>query len=467
MAYVPTQRVNVSNNIAVLNAIRNSASTYYQDYVPAIADASAVREIGVTIMNDVRLQNEFLSALINRIGRVNITSKLFQNPLRMFKKGIMEFGDTIEDIYVNLPEAHEYDPASAESYVFAREFPDVRAAFYTINYEKFYKQTIQRRDLARCFTATDGIASLIEKILTAMDSANARDEFLVTKYLLAKRILDGLMTFKAVTIPQNSTAKEKSDIILTEIRTNSNQMEFLNTDRNLAGVQNYALKDDQFIIISAATDALFDVNSLAYAFNMDRAALEGHIVRIDDFGNINDDAIDNLIGSGAHLSSTEKALLSENVLCAIVDSEFFQIYDVYDDIADDINNPQGLYKNAFLHVSRIFAVSPFANNTVVVTGTPAVTAVAVTPESASATPIIVTPGQSVQLNTAVTATFASEAVTYTTTQTGVTITSGGLVSVASTVALGTAFTVKVASVFDDTVYDTVYLSTPAAPESGT
>ena len=41
MAYVPSQRVNVSNNIAVLNAIRNSASTYYQDYVPAVADASA------------------------------------------------------------------------------------------------------------------------------------------------------------------------------------------------------------------------------------------------------------------------------------------------------------------------------------------------------------------------------------------------------------------------------------------
>ena len=100
MAYVPSQRVNVSNNIAVLNAIRNSASTYYQDYVPAVADASGVREIGVTIMQDIRLQNEFLQALINRIGRVNITSKIFQNPLRMFKKGVMEFGDTIEDIYV-------------------------------------------------------------------------------------------------------------------------------------------------------------------------------------------------------------------------------------------------------------------------------------------------------------------------------------------------------------------------------
>ncbi len=461
MAYVPSQRVNVSNNIAVLNAIRNSASTYYQDYVPAVADASGVREIGVTIMQDIRLQNEFLQALINRIGRVNITSKIFQNPLRMFKKGVMEFGDTIEDIYVNLPEAHEYDPAAAESTVFAREFPDVRSAFYTVNYEKFYKQTIQRRDLARCFTATDGIASLVEKILTAMDSANSRDEFLVTKYLLAKRILDGFMTFKPVVLTGNETAKELSDKLLTSIRTNSNQMEFLNTERNLAGVQNFALKDDQYIIISAASDALFDVNSLAYAFNMDRAALAGHIVRIDDFGNIPDDAIDNLLGSGKHLSAADKALLSGSIQAVIVDSEFFQIWDVYDDIADDITNPQGLYKNAFLNVSRIFAVSPFANNTVIHTATSSVTSVTVTPSSTSLAPISVAAGQSVQLNVSVVATLASKAVTYEIDTTGdideAEITSGGLVTMPADATAADKLIIDVVSVADPTKKATVYL----------
>jgi len=462
MAYIPTQRVNVSNNIAVLNALRNSASQNYKDYVPAVTNASEVREIGVTIMSDVRLQNEFLINLINRIGRVNITSKIFQNPLRMFKKGIMEFGDTVEDIYVNLPDAHEYDPTAAESQVFAREFPDVRAAFYTLNYEKFYKQTIQRRDIARCFTATDGIASLIENILGAMDSANSRDEFVVTKYLLAKRILDGYMTFKAVSIGVNDTDKEKADKLLTAIRTNSNQMEFLNTDRNIAGVENFVLKDDQYIIISAASDALIDVNSLAYAFHMDRAEIMGRIVRIDDFGNIDDTAINNLLGAGHALSAADKAILSNNIFAVIVDSEFFQIYDVYDDIADDINNPQGIYKNAFLNVARIFAVSPFANNTVIHTGTSSVTSVVVAPTSTSVAPISCTAGQSVQLTTVVTATLASKAVTYTVDETASDvvpdITSGGLVTVPADATAGDDIVITVASVFDSTVTATVYIT---------
>ena len=462
MAYIPTQRVNVSNNIAVLNALRNSASQNYKDYVPAVTNASEVREIGVTIMSDVRLQNEFLINLINRIGRVNITSKIFQNPLRMFKKGIMEFGDTVEDIYVNLPEAHEYDPQAAESQVFAREFPDVRSSYYLCNYEKFYKQTIQRRDIARCFTATDGIASLIEKILAAMDSANSRDEFVVTKYLLAKRILDGYMTFKAVSIGVNDTDKEKADKLLTAIRTNSNQMEFLNTDRNIAGVENFVLKDDQYIIISAASDALIDVNSLAYAFHMDRAEIMGRIVRIDDFGNIDDTAINNLLGAGHALSAADKAILSNNIFAVIVDSEFFQIYDVYDDIADDINNPQGIYKNAFLNVARIFAVSPFANNTVIHTGTSSVTSVVVAPASTSAAPIACAAGQSVQLTTVVTATLASKAVTYTVDETASDvvpeITSGGLVTVPVDATAGNDIVITVASVFDPTVTATVYIT---------
>ena len=463
MSYIPSERVNLSNNVAVLNAIRNSASTYYKDYVPAVVDASDVKEIGVTIMSDIQLQNEFLKALINRIGRVNITSKLFQNPLRMFKKGIMEFGDTIEDIYVNLPEAHQYDPAAAESEVFRREFPDVRAAFYTVNYEKFYKQTIQRRDLARCFTATDGIASLVEKIVVAMSSANQRDEFIVTKYLLAKRILDGYMTYKPVTIPQGATAKQKADLLLTEIRTNSNQMEFLNTERNLAGVENFALKDDQYIIVSAASDALFDVNALAYAFHMDRAELEGHIVRIDSFSNIPDAAITNLIDSDHVISAADKLLL-DSVAAVIVDSEFFQIWDVFDDIADDITNPQGLYKNAFLNVSRIFAVSPFANNTVIITTTPSVTSLTVTPASTSAAPLLVSAGMSVQLNTVVAATFASQAVTYAVDEANsdcdAEITSGGLVTVDPDATAGDDLVITVKSVADPTVTATVYIQVP-------
>ena len=81
----------------VLNAIRNNASANYQNYVPiATASDASIKEIGAIIMDYVALQNEFLYALVNRIGLVLLTNKMFENPLRMFKKGKLDFGETIE-----------------------------------------------------------------------------------------------------------------------------------------------------------------------------------------------------------------------------------------------------------------------------------------------------------------------------------------------------------------------------------
>ena len=115
-----------ASSVDILNAIRNSATTNYRDYVPiASANVESIREIGAVIMQFPALQNEFLSALINRIGRVMITSKMYSNPWNIFKRGTLDFGETIEEIFVNIAKPFEYDPAVAESRVFAREIPEV------------------------------------------------------------------------------------------------------------------------------------------------------------------------------------------------------------------------------------------------------------------------------------------------------------------------------------------------------
>ena len=70
-----------ATSVDILNAIRNNASNNYRDYIPA-ADSSldSVRAIGAILMDYPALQNEFLTALVNRIGRVLVTSKMYDNP---------------------------------------------------------------------------------------------------------------------------------------------------------------------------------------------------------------------------------------------------------------------------------------------------------------------------------------------------------------------------------------------------
>ena len=167
---VKPQIVTLTNSsVNVLNVIRNNATQNYKDYVPvATPDAESIREIGSIIMDYPALQNEFLSALVNRIGRVLVTSKMFDNPWSVFKKGMLEFGETIEEIFVNIAKPYQFDPNVAESTVFKREIPDVRSAFHIMNYQKYYKVTIQDDQLRQAFLTWQGITDLIAKIVDSM-----------------------------------------------------------------------------------------------------------------------------------------------------------------------------------------------------------------------------------------------------------------------------------------------------------
>lgn len=442
-----TKPQNVSLNrssVDILNAIRNSASANYQNYVPAAtADAASIKAIGNVIMTYPALQNEYLTALINRIGLVLVTSKSYQNPWSMFKKGILEFGETIEEVFVNIAKPFQYDPAVAETKVFAREIPDVRAAFHIMNYQKFYKATIQNEQLRQSFLSWDGVSDMIAKIVDSMYTAANYDEFQVMKYMLAKHLLAGHLT--PVTIDTVSSANMKS--IISTIKGVSNNFEFMSTKYNLTGVANYSNKNDQFIIVNADFDASMDVEVLAAAFNMDKADFMGHRVMIDSFGSLDDTRLNQLFADDSSytaITEAEKTALNE-IPAIIVDREWFMIFDNLANFTENYNG-EGLYWNYWYHVWKVFSVSPFANAAAFVPGTPTVTSVSVSPATAT-----VAKGQSIQLTaTVVTTNFASQAVNWTLSATeGATITPEGLLTIASDFS-GTSITVTATSVADAT-----------------
>lgn len=260
MAIKPKIKTLTNSSVDILNAIRNNASVMYKNYVPiATPDAESIRTIGATIMDMPQLQNEFISALVNRIGRVMITSKMYSNPWAIFKRGMLEFGETIEEIFVDIAKPFQYDPAVAESKVFAREIPDVHSAFHILNYQKFYKATVQQDNLKQAFISWDGITDLITKIVDAMYTGANYDEFLTMKYLLAINILNGKMF--PVSIPSVETANMKK--ITSIIKGLSNNFTFLSRKYNLAGVSNTSAKNDQYVIVNSNFDAEMDVEVLA------------------------------------------------------------------------------------------------------------------------------------------------------------------------------------------------------------
>lgn len=391
-----------ATSVDILNAIRNSASSNYRDYIPPASDTlDSIREIGSIMMNYPVLQNEFLNALVNRIGRVIISSKSYTNPWAVFKRGLLEFGETVEEVFVNIAKPFEYDAEVAESEIFKREIPDVRAAFHVLNYQKFYKTTVQQEQLRQAFLSWDGITDLITKIIDSMYTAANYDEFQVMKYMVAKQIISGQLYPVSIASITANTAKSAT----SKIKGISNNFEFMTNKYNRAGVHTHTAKEDQYLIMNADIDALIDVEVLAAAFNMSKAEFMGHRVLVDGFGELDMDRLDLLFKeteSYVKFSDDELAALNE-IPCVIVDKVWFMILDNMFNFTEQYNG-QGLYWNYFYHVWKTFSVSPFANSAVFVPGTPSVISVTIAPTAVTASA-----GQTVNLSaTVVTQYFAPQ-----------------------------------------------------------
>ena len=432
--------VTLSNSsVDVLNAIRNSASINYRDYVPiATADADSIRAIGATIMDYPALQNEFLNALVNRIGRVILTSKSYQNPWAMFKKGFLEFGETIEEVFTNLAKPFQFDPAVAENEIFKREIPDVRSAFHVLNYQKFYKATVSQEQLRMAFMSWDGVTSLISSIVESMYTAANYDEFITMKYLLCKRMLSGEMYWAN---PSSGAINESKDIVKS-IRKFSNLLTFLSPNYNLAGVYNSTKKEDQYIIIPSSMMADIDVDVLAAAFNMDKVDFMGHVVLIDAFSNLDTARLNELFKDDPTYKEFEMGdqMNLSTVAAVLVDKDFFMIFDNLQNFTENYNG-QGLYWNYFYHVWKTFSTSPYANAILftIAGGTNWSSAsVVVTPSAAT-----VLPGQSVQLEAKIyeASAFVSKAIDWESNSEYATVNKNGVVTVLANAPKDTQITI--------------------------
>lgn len=439
MATKPKIKTLTNSSVDILNAIRNSASTDYRNYVPiATADAESIREIGAVLMDAPNLQNEFLTALVNRIGKVIITSKLYQNPIAMFKKGKLDLGETVEEIFVELAKPFQYDDDSET--MLKKETPDVRSAFHVMNYQKYYKNTVVPHEMEMAFTSMEGVTDLLTKIIERLYTSANYDEFQVMKYLLAKKIVRGELYPAEVGIATDAETLKDNTAVIKAI---SNKFEFMTDKYNLAHVHTTCGKQEQYLLIDANYDAKVDVNVLASAFNMDKAEFLGHKVVIDGFGNLDEDRLAKLFADDTTytpLTTAEKTALAE-VPAVLVDGDFFQIYDKLIQFTS-FQNGETLGQQNWFHNWKVFSASPFADACVFVPTAPAVTSVELAP-----TAITIAKGQSATVKATVKTTgFAPQAVTYTSNSAKVTVNASGLITVASD-ASGTAV-ITATSVYD-------------------
>ena len=329
--------------IELLNTIRDNASQAYQDRVPE-ATRSNIAEVGeaITDLNNAVVYNEFINTLANMIYAPMLIKKSWSNPLGKFKKGKKTFGDTVEEVYNNFIKAQTYDQTGAG--LLTRKLPDTKVVFHRMNRQDSYVLTDSPEALAKAFKSYEGVSEYLQNLFTAIRNSAELDEYVIMRELLAEAYDSGAMKAVAVADPQKSEANAKA--FIKAVKTVSGDMTFPNSNWNgyldvqstdKKAIITFSNRDEQVLLIDNATDVACDVDVLAYAFGRDLLRFNTEVKQIVD------------------------AFPIEGMIAALVDSNFFQ---VYDDLFTfrEFENGLGLYRNHILHVWQTIGFSTLVNS---------------------------------------------------------------------------------------------------------
>lgn len=326
-----------TSNADIIKAVRHEASSEYQRYIPDAIKADVAATLK-QLNNYKPAMNEFISALVNKIGLTIARNNSWSNPLARYKKGLVSSGDTVEELQVGLLETYAFDPRReyGEKANFGKYIPDVQSAYHTINSERQIPLTIQRPTIQRAFTTESGLSDFIMKLMEAPSTKDNLDEFLLMCSLFAHyEELDGFFKVNVPDIADRNSTPEDARGALRIMREWAETLPFLSTHYNAAGMPVHANPEDMILITTPQFKSSLDVNGLAAMFNVSYSEVpyKTHVIPPEHI------AID---GVGAILTTTD----------------FFQVYDTYFD-TDTMNNPAGRSYNTFLNHDQIISASRF------------------------------------------------------------------------------------------------------------
>jgi len=415
--------LNVTNSAELLSYVINQTPELRENLKLPVQGES-IKGIGKIIMKNPVYKNAFLNTM-NIIGLTVITRNHWENPWKKFTdKGELSWGQQVREIIVDIANVYDYNEYVNRPHDFINtEVPNVLSYLHEINYQKFYKTTTSDEQMAMAFERED-LFMLVDEIVNSLYEGYEYDTYLVNKYMLARRILDGTVT--AIQIPDLENLSDRD--VVAFIKGYSNDMTFRSPKFNPAGIRKATAFEDQFAIVSTKFDAKFTTNVLATSYFRSDAEMKANMELTDGFGNFDmprlaeifakrDDQGNVIEGEYVDgyvpLTQDEMTALQE-IPCVIVGIDFFQDrYYGMDNNAPtrktEFFNPQTLRTNHWLHNWGSVSTSPFENSVCFTVTAQGVTSVSVSPSTAT-----VTKGQSLQLSaTVVTTGFANKAVYWT------------------------------------------------------
>lgn len=334
----------MGKSIDILNIIRTNASEDYQSRIPE-ATQENIAAIGNALQTYELLYNEFCAALVNKIGKTIIESKLFENKLARFKSGALTTQQDVEEIFIEMAKAEGSYDKNGTNPLGRRNPPDVKTLYHRMNRQDYYVVSVGDIDFVRVFRSEATLDSFISGLINSVYSGANYDEWLAMKNLInsydgytdATMYCLGQMGVEQIWAPNNMATTAKEFIKTT--RKLVNDLSFVSDQYNAAGVKTWSKPEDLVLLVHKDIIAEADVEVLSKAFNMGKTDFQTEIIVMDDFGPQEDGTI---------------------VAGMLVDKDWFRIWDTLSHMEQQ-RNAQGLFTNWFYHVHQILSLSRFKN----------------------------------------------------------------------------------------------------------
>jgi len=456
MAKTKTNTMKATSNAEIISYFLNQNPEIKEEIGLPVQGQSTI-EIGRLIVDNARYRNAFINT-VNLIGLTIIKENRWENPWQSFTdKGRLRFGQQIREIILDLAKVHDYNENYADKTKFLQtEVPDVYQYLHQINYQKWYETTVNDGLLRMAFDneENDGLYTFINECVSNLYETYNYDKYLVDKYQICRRIVDGTITVKSI-----DTTNKDARQILSEMKGVANLIAFKSPNYNPAGVRRATKLENQFLMLDANRQAINSTEVLATSYFLNEAEMKTNSALIDTFSETDDARLQELLGSAyTPFTSDEKLQLAKILGLIIADDFFMDYYYALDESQEgkeqtEFRNPTTLDRNIFLHAWLVISTSPFANACVFVDGTPSVTSVTVSPATAT-----VSKGQSIKLSaTVVTENFANKSVQWSIDVDDAKISQDGTLKVDAD-ATSETITVTATSIYDSTVTGTATIT---------
>lgn len=289
----------------------------------------------------VATANQFISTLINKIVYTKVVRMRFSNPFAKYEGFPVEYGDTIENIFVELPKGYKFNKDATDP--FGKKVPEVKTLYATINYEMQYQSTIQDKLLRRAVKSQYGLMNLIENILAQLGTAKDLDAYQATIAMLNNEDLyaDG---FEEIDVSEEVTDTAIYKAITSKIISVAHDFALPATDNNALGVMNVSDKTDVLLVIKQSLLDHINLDYLAGVYNLSKTDLLDKIIPVRSFVVKDDDGED----------------VGEDIDFVIMDANAFDIHTALED-GSSIYNPKGKYTNHFTNLWKIISFKYFYN----------------------------------------------------------------------------------------------------------